>query len=76
MLAVLLKGEEYVARAIRAAWPDYEYRIELDQGTLDLMVLEGQWLKAKGLVKKASPRPRCTASGSRPRRCARSTRHG
>jgi NitT/TauT family transport system substrate-binding protein len=41
--------------AIRASWPDYEYRIKLDQGTLDLMVREGQWLKGKGLVKEGEP---------------------
>lgn len=41
--------------AIRASWPDYEYRVKLDQGTLDLMVKEGQWLKAKGLVKEGEP---------------------
>lgn len=42
--------------AIRAAWPDYEYRIKLDQGTLDLMLVrEGQWLEAKGSMKEGEP---------------------
>jgi NitT/TauT family transport system substrate-binding protein len=43
--------------AIRAAWPDYEYRLKLDAGTLDVMVREGQWLKAQGLVKEGDPSP-------------------
>lgn len=41
--------------AVRAAWGDYEFRVKLDQGTLDLMVKEGRWLKAKGLVKEGDP---------------------
>ena len=52
----------YVAGAvlpdlIRAAWGDYEYRVKLDAATLDLMVREGQWLKAKGLIKEGNPSP-------------------
>lgn len=42
---------------IRAAWNEYEYRVQLDAGTLDLMVREGKWLKAKGLVKEGDPTP-------------------
>lgn len=41
--------------AVRAAWPEYEFRIKLDAGTLDLMVREGKWLKAHGLVKEGEP---------------------
>jgi ABC-type nitrate/sulfonate/bicarbonate transport system substrate-binding protein len=48
-------GGAIPVEAIRATWGDYEYRIKLDAGTLDLMVKEGQWLKAKGLVKDGEP---------------------
>ena len=41
--------------AIRAAWGEYEFKVKLDQATLDLMVREGKWLKAKGLVKEGDP---------------------
>ena len=41
--------------AIKAAWPDYEYRVKLDQQTLDLMVNEGKWLRARGLLKEGDP---------------------
>lgn len=41
--------------AVRASWPEYEFRIKLDPGTLDLMVREGQWLKSHGLVKEGEP---------------------
>ena len=41
--------------AVRAAWPDYEYRVKLDQGVLDSMVRQGKWLKAKGFVKEGEP---------------------
>ena len=43
--------------AIRAGWGDYEFRVKLDPATLDLMVREGRWLKAKGLVKEGDPTP-------------------
>jgi NitT/TauT family transport system substrate-binding protein len=43
--------------AVRAAWPEYEYRIKLDQNMLDTMVKEGQWLRAKGLIKEGDPTP-------------------
>lgn len=38
--------------AVQAAWPEYEFRIKLDAGTLDLMAREGRWLEAHGLVKE------------------------
>ncbi len=41
--------------AVRTAWPEYEFRIKLDASTLDLMVREGKWLKANGLVKEGEP---------------------
>jgi len=45
------------AEAVRAAWPEYQYRIKLDQTTLDLMVRQGKWLKAKGFAKEGEPTP-------------------
>ena len=48
-------GNVMSAEAVRTAWGDYEFRIKLDQGTLDLMVNEGQWLKDKGLIKEGEP---------------------
>jgi NitT/TauT family transport system substrate-binding protein len=44
-------------QAVRAAWPEYEFRIKLDQAMLDTMVKEGQWLRAKGLIKEGDPTP-------------------
>lgn len=48
-------GPALPADAIKAAWGDYEFRIKLDPATLDVMVKEGQWLKARGLVKEGEP---------------------
>jgi len=43
--------------AIRASWPDYQFRIELDKPVLDLMVREGQWLHDAGFVKDGTASP-------------------
>ena len=37
--------------AIKAVQPEYEYRVTLDTGLLDLMVEEGAWIVKRGLVK-------------------------
>jgi ABC-type nitrate/sulfonate/bicarbonate transport system substrate-binding protein len=37
--------------AVRAAWPDYEYKVALDKDLLTLMVREGQWIVKRGSVK-------------------------
>lgn len=50
-------GGATTVEAVRAAWPEYEFRIKLDAGTLDLMTRQGQWLKASGLVKDGEPTP-------------------
>jgi ABC-type nitrate/sulfonate/bicarbonate transport system substrate-binding protein len=48
-------GAAMTPEAVRTAWPDYEYKIKLDLGTLDTMVKQGKWLKAKGFVKEGEP---------------------
>jgi NitT/TauT family transport system substrate-binding protein len=48
-------GGALTAQALQASWADYEYQVKLDSGTLDLMVREGQWLRAKGFVKQGDP---------------------
>lgn len=48
-------GSALPVEAVRAAWGDYEFKVKLDQATVDLMVKEGQWLKAKGFLKEGDP---------------------
>jgi len=50
-------GGASTVEAVRASWPDYEYRVKLDAATLALMVREGQWLKTYGLAKEGEPTP-------------------
>jgi ABC-type nitrate/sulfonate/bicarbonate transport system substrate-binding protein len=44
-------GKVINADAVRAAWPDYEYKVALDKDLLTLMVREGQWIVKRGSVK-------------------------
>ncbi len=44
-------GKAMPLETIRAQWPLYEYRVQLDRGTLDWMVAEGKWLVERGAVK-------------------------
>lgn len=46
--AVTLEG-------IRSAWPEYEFRVQLDQGTLDLMVRAATWIVEQGFVRDVEP---------------------
>lgn len=45
------------AENIKAVWSDYEYRVQLDQGTVDLMVRAGRWIVEQGFVKDVTPTP-------------------
>jgi NitT/TauT family transport system substrate-binding protein len=40
---------------IQASWPDYEFRMMLDNATFDLMAREGQWVRDMGYVKEGDP---------------------
>jgi NitT/TauT family transport system substrate-binding protein len=40
---------------IRTAWPDYTFKITLDNATLDLMTREGRWIREMGFVKEGEP---------------------
>jgi ABC-type nitrate/sulfonate/bicarbonate transport system substrate-binding protein len=44
-------GKVISVDAVRAAWPDYEYKVALDRDLLALMVREGQWIVKRGSVK-------------------------
>jgi ABC-type nitrate/sulfonate/bicarbonate transport system substrate-binding protein len=44
-------GKVISVDAVRAAWPDYEYKVALDRDLLTLMVREGQWIVKRGSVK-------------------------
>jgi len=41
--------------AVRSAWKDYDFKISLDPALLDLMVREGIWIHAKGIIKNVKP---------------------
>jgi NitT/TauT family transport system substrate-binding protein len=40
---------------VQAIWPDYSFKITLDNGTFDLMAREGQWVRDMGYVKEGDP---------------------
>ncbi|MGE0312902.1 MAG: ABC transporter substrate-binding protein [Lautropia sp.] len=44
-------GNAMPLETVRAQWPLYEYRVQLDRATLDWMVAEGRWLVERGAVK-------------------------
>jgi NitT/TauT family transport system substrate-binding protein len=44
-------GKVISVDTVRAAWPDYEYKMALDADLLTLMVREGQWIVKRGSVK-------------------------
>lgn len=41
--------------AIRADWPNYQFRMLLDRELLNWMVREGQWIRDRGFVKNVEP---------------------
>lgn len=52
---VRVTGGVLKAEALKASWPDYDYRTGLDAPLLSLMVEEGQWVKERGLIKNVEP---------------------
>jgi NitT/TauT family transport system substrate-binding protein len=40
---------------IQATWPDYTFKIMLDNATFDLMAREGRWVRDMGYVKEGNP---------------------
>lgn len=52
---VRVTGGILKAEAVKANWPDYDYRTGLDAPLLSLMVEEGQWVKERGLIKNVEP---------------------
>ena len=54
---VRVTGGVLKAEAVKANWPDYDYRTALDAPLLSLMVEEGEWVKGRGLIKNVEPTP-------------------
>jgi NitT/TauT family transport system substrate-binding protein len=52
---VRVTGGVLKLEALKASWPDYDYRTGLDGGLLSLLVEEGQWVKERGLIKNVDP---------------------
>lgn len=44
-------GKAMTIETIEEGWSRYEYKVQLDRATLDLMVDEGRWLVGRGAVK-------------------------
>ena len=52
---VRVTGGVLKVEAVKANWPDYDYRTALDVPLLSLMVEEGEWVKGRGLIKNVEP---------------------
>jgi len=48
-------GKALPLDVIKAGWPEYEFRIQLDRGLLDLLVKEGEWIRDRGMIKNVDP---------------------
>lgn len=48
-------GKALSLDVIKAGWPDYEFRIKLDRGLLELLVKEGEWIRDRGMIKNVDP---------------------
>ena len=48
-------GKALTLDAIKAGWPDYEFRVKLDRDLVNLLVKEGEWVRARGMVKDVEP---------------------
>ena len=48
-------GKALPIEAIRDGWGDYEFRMRLDRGLLDLLVKEGEWIRDRGMIKNVEP---------------------
>ena len=48
-------GGAMTVEHVKAAWPDFRIGMTLDQPLLDLMLQEGKWIAARGLVKETEP---------------------
>jgi NitT/TauT family transport system substrate-binding protein len=48
-------GKALPLDVIKAGWPEYEFRIRLDKGLLDLLVKEGEWIRDRGMIKNVDP---------------------
>ena len=46
-------GKAMSIERVRAGWPRYDYRVQLDRSMLTLMLDEGKWLVERGAVKNA-----------------------
>jgi NitT/TauT family transport system substrate-binding protein len=53
-VAKTLGGASSLA-VVRSNWKDYDFKIALDPALLDLMVREGKWIRATGIIKNAAP---------------------
>ena len=40
---------------VKAAWPQFDYDVRLDQSLVDLMTTEGTWVVATGMIKNVTP---------------------
>ncbi|EWY41788.1 ABC transporter substrate-binding protein [Skermanella stibiiresistens SB22] len=41
--------------AIAASWPEYQYRVSLNDELLDLLVQEGEWIAERRMIKNVEP---------------------
>jgi NitT/TauT family transport system substrate-binding protein len=54
IVAKMVGGVQSI-EAIRAGWPEYEYRLTLDDKFVDLLLDEGKWIAGLGLIKGVEP---------------------